>query len=338
MSAKTLIKDIQAQKIAPIYYLHGEEAYFLDRVVETLDQPGVVLQAHERDFNREVFYGPEIKASHILNACQSFPVMANRRLVILKEAHRFPKEEWEKLYGYFGRPVPSTVLVMLSNDRKVAIPAAGVKLIKKNGVALESRRLYDRDVLAWLQETLADSGFSYDPQLPSVLVNSLGTNIGHIENELEKMFLYLRATGQQELKQAFVFEMINVDKEFNVFELSSALAQRQNFRCHLIIDRLTRNTKINPSVLTIGALFRLFDGIAQVHRFQLRDPNAIKSQLGVNYFQAKDYLAGKQQYDIGRTYRNLAFIQEADLQLKGQTPTNMDEAHILKTLVWKLLS
>ncbi len=337
MSVDALTKEIQSGKILPVYVLYGEEDYLLDKIVHLIDTEGVVLQKSERDFNRQVLFGPETQASAVLNSCQSFPVMATRRLVILKEAHRMNKKEYDRLIPYLQRPVPSTVLVIVHKDKKAPFGKAGMEAATKHGRVLESKKLYERDVVAWTQSVLAASGIQYDQQLPSLLVTNLGTNLGLIENELEKMLLYLKATGQQQLSTDFMYSMINVDKEFNAFELVSALAQHQSYKAHMIIDRLTQNTKINPPILTINAMYRLFHSVALVHRFQLKDPNAIRTQLKANYYQALDYQAGSRHYNLARTYRNIGLIQEADLLLKGIKYTQMGEDHVLKTLVWKIL-
>lgn len=337
MSVDTTLREISQQKIAPIYLLFGEEDYFLDKVAEALDADGVVLHPHERDFNRQVLLGPETTTSAILNACQSFPVMAQRRLVILKEAHRMNKKEWEKLGPYLKQPVPSTVLVLLHKDRKSPVGKKLSEAILTNGRIVESRRMYERDVIQWTNGYLQQSGLSFDKGLPTILVTNLGTNPGLIENELEKMFLYLKATKQTALTNDFVYSMINVDKEFNSFELVNALAKKQGYRSHMIIDRLTQNTKINPPVLILNAIYRLFHSVALVHRFQLRDPNSIKHQLKVNYYQAQDYQSAAGHYNLAKTYRNISLIQQADLKVKGQIRTQMSQSHILKTLVMELL-
>lgn len=338
MSVDATLKEIASQKIAPLYFLYGEEDYFLDKVADALDTEGVVLQAHERDFNREVLMGPETTSSTILNACQSFPVMAQRRMVILKEAHRMNKKEWERLGPYLSKPVPSTVLVILHKDRKLPVGKKIADAMKKHGRVVESKRMYERDVINWVQGYLQSSGLSFDKGLPAILVTNLGTNPGLIENELEKIYLYLKATKQTTLTNEFVYSMINVDKEFNAFELVNALAKKQNYRSHMIIDRLTQNTKINPPVLILNAIYRLFHSVALVHRFQLRDPNSIKHQLRVNYFQAQDYQAASNNFNIARTYRNISLVQRADLMVKGQIRTQMGQAHIMKTLVMDLLA
>lgn len=338
MTFDQISKQIQQGKYAPIYYLHGPEGYFIDKLVNALDAEGAVLQSGEASFNREVFFGPDTTASKVLNACRSFPMMAQRRLIILKEAHRMNKDEVKKLVSYLKDPVASTVFVMVFKDPRVGVPKAGVEAIKTKGIDFHAKKMYERDVNRWLQGFIQQSGFEADGSIPGILTTNLGTNLNLIENELDKMFIYLKATKQTALKQDFVYQMINVDKQFNVFELVHALGGRQRYKAHMIIDRLTQNAKINPPVLIVGNLFRFFHMVALVHRHQLRDVNAIKNKLGVNYYQAQDYAAAARNYNRAQVYRNIGHIEQVDLSIKGQMPTNLSARHLLKTLVWQLLN
>jgi DNA polymerase-3 subunit delta len=338
MSFAKILADIEAKKFKPLYHLHGEESWFIDKIVKALDSPGVVLQPGEEAFNRVVLYGPDTNISQIVNECRSFPMMSQYRLVILKEAHRLNKAHLEKLVSYIQQPVASTIFVMVFKDKRVALPKAGAAAAKKIGVDFHAKKLYEKDVQAVVQEMLSSSGMEVDNGVAAIMVANLGLNLPLIENELEKMLIYLKASKQNKLSQAFVYEMINVDKEFNVFELINALSNRQIYKAHMIIDRLTQNTKINPPTVVVSNLFRFFHNIALVHKYRFRDPNSVKSALGVNYFQAKDYIAGSQAFNLARTYRNLGYIEETDRMLKGLIPTDMSDRHILKTLVWKVLS
>jgi len=338
MTYPDILKQIKSRKFAPIYYLHGEESFLIDKIYTALDEEGVVLDAGSRDFNRELFFGPETKANQILNACRSFPVMAQHRLVILKEAHRMSSKELELLTPYLKKPVPSTVLVLLFKDRRSALPKTGSQAAGKNGVNFHAKKLYDRDVMRWVDMIIQEAGYETDPEVAGTLVTNLGLDLGLIENELGKMFIFLKATGQTHLKKDFVYQMINVDKTFNAFELVHALSQKQAYRSHMIINRLTQNLKVNPPTVIVSSLFRFFHHVALVHRHKLRDPNSVKHQLGVNYFQAKDCISGARYYPLPTVYRNIGLIEAVDLKLKGQIRTDLGADHHLKTLVWQLLA
>ncbi|MEL6673129.1 MAG: DNA polymerase III subunit delta [Bacteroidota bacterium] len=338
MAYAKILSDISQGKLKPVYYLHGAESFFIDKIVQKLDEDGVVLTEGEKAFNRTVLYGADASIASLMNACRSFPVMANRKLVILKEAHRFPKTDWPKFVSYLEQPVPSTILVLVFRDPKVGLPKAAATAAKKHGEDFFAKKMYDRDVQQWISGHIQDAGFQAAPEVSGILTSNLGTNIGLISNELEKMFIALKASQQTKLSKDLVYDMINVDKQFNSFELVGALAEKNRVKAHMIVDKLTQNVKINPPILTLSSLYNFFHHISLVHRFKLRDPNSIKHQFGVNYFQAKDYAAGSARYSVQQTHRNLSYLREADLMLKGVKPTLMDESHILKTLVWKLLS
>ncbi|MFK7969890.1 MAG: DNA polymerase III subunit delta [Bacteroidia bacterium] len=336
-SFSALKKQVESGQFAPVYYLHGPESWFIDTLASTVEAHA--LQPGEDSFNKEVLFGAETTANAVMTACRSFPMMASRRLVMLKEAHRLPKAEWTKLVKYFSKPVATTVLVIVHKSDKGGAGKKGATTLEKaGGVVFESKKLYERDLKAWLSTFIQSKGIQADPQVPDILVTNLGTSVGHVVNELEKLLIPLQAQNQTQLTREAVFEAIDIDKDFNVFELISALGIRQVNQAHLIVDRLTQNAKTNPPVLIVGGLFRYFDQIAKVYASGLNDANAIRKNLGMNFFQARDALNGRRNYSLGIVYRNITYIQEADLQIKGQIPSQMGTGHILKTLVWKLLN
>jgi DNA polymerase-3 subunit delta len=336
MTFAEIIQEVQAQKFAPVYYFHGEETWFLDKLSAAVERNA--LSESETAFNKEVFYGAEAQAHQVLNACQSFPMMAARRLVMVKEAQKMGKPELEKLKGYLQKPVPTTVLVLVFKGKNAGLPKAAAQGAAQNGIAYQAKKMYERDVRKWTADHIKASGFTTESGIPDILVDNLGLNIHLIENELEKMFIHLRAEKSEKLGRDLVFETINIDKEFNIFELRSAISARNVQRAHLIMDRLTRNTKTNPSILTLGNLFRFFENLMTVFALKLADPNAIKEKLGVNWYEAQDYKAARDRYHKGKVKQILSDLMEADLMLKGMIPTLMDERHIMKTLVWKILS
>ncbi|MEM6263141.1 MAG: DNA polymerase III subunit delta [Bacteroidota bacterium] len=330
-------RQVKKQEFAPVYYLYGEETYFIDKLAHQLEHG--VLDPTEEAFNKEVFFGPETTASKVLNACRSFPMMATRRLVMLKEGQRMDKREVEKLGNYFKAPAPTTVFVMLFKGKKGLLPRKFEKVVaEKGGVLFHAKKMYERDVRNWLTGYLQDLEVEVESGIADLLIGNLGTNLNLIENEIGKMVVYLQATGQPTLTKDYVHEVIGIDKEFNVFELINALGLRQASRAHLIIDRLTQNPKNNPPVLIVSNLFRYFDNVARVYDQKLNDPRAIQQSLKANWFQANDYLSGRKNYNLSAVYRNLGYIQQADMKIKGITPTLMPPQHTLKTLIWQLLS
>lgn len=335
MGTEEIIDKIRQGNPEKVYYLHGEEEYLIDSIVEALDTH--VLNEGEKAFNREVFYGTDNQVGQVLNACRSFPVMAQRRLIILKEAQKVNKQDWSLLESYLQQPVASSVLALVFKGKNMGLPKSMEKAFPKAGVNFFAKKMYDRDVQVWVGKYLEKQGYKYDPEIPQILTTNLGINLNLIENELKKIFLFLQANQQSQLKKDLVYEMINVDKSFNVFELIHSLSTGDTYQAHMIMDRLTQNAKTHPPVLVLSNLFRFFHHLALVHTYRLKDPNSIKHQLKVNYFQAKDYASATRVFSLSKTYRNIRLVQAADMQLKGRVPTLMSSRHILKTLLWQLI-
>jgi len=336
MTFKQITQEIEKNKFAPVYHLYGEEPWFIDQIVNLLDEK--VVSKGQAAFNRSVFYGADAKAGKVINACKSFPVMAKHRIVFLKEAQKMHKKSLELIVKYVNRPVPTTVFVMTFKGKNAKLPKGGIKGAKKHGVDFFSKRMYEKDVIRWTEAFIREEGYTIANNIPGILVSNLGTDIGLISNELQKIFIYLKATQQKQLKADTLYEMINLDKKFNVFELIKALSKKEVYQCHLIMDRLTQNEKLTPPILTINSLFRFFHNLAMIFSLRISDPNDIKSALKMNWYAAQDYATARTNFSRQIVYRNLGHILDADLMLKGIIPTQMGSAHILKTLMWQLLN
>ncbi len=329
-------KNIAKKTFSPIYYLYGEETYFTDKLIHLIDEH--VLSQGERDFNAEIFYGGECSIGQILNACKSFPLMADRRLVIVKEAQSLGKKEWEKMLSYFQKPSKTTVLALGFKGKEGKLDKAAMKAIEANGVSVESKRMYDKDIRNWTTLHIADSGYEAEAGVVDVIVDYLGTNLGFIENELDKIFIVLSAHKQKKITKGLVYEMINIDKEFNVFELRKALSKKDVYQSQMIAYRLAATSKQNPLIVIISTLFRFFDNLLILFSKKAIDVKSIQTEIGANWFEAQDYAEARKRYNIGAVQRNIQYLLEADLTLKGMIPSDMEEDHILKTLVWKIVS
>jgi DNA polymerase-3 subunit delta len=336
MEFEKLKKDIETQRFAPIYYLGGTEPYYVDKLSKLLEEK--VLNPGEEAFNKSVLYGADAKGSRLLGELRSFPMMANRRLVILKEAQSLGKGEWDVLQTYLENPVNSTVFVMTFKGKDLDARTKTYKSIEKNGVVFKSKALYDNQIPAWLQDYCLTKGYQLAPEAQRILATYLGTNLALIESELEKIFLYMAGDNNRRISQEIVFEMINVDKEFNVFELMNSLGARDHAKSHWIINHMMRNVKENPPVLIVFQLFQFFSKLLRCHSRKLTKEQDIAAELKIHPFVAKQYVEAVRSYSSRDLYRNLTFILEADLFLKGVQSTHMSDEHVMKTLIYKLLN
>lgn len=336
MDFEKLKKDISTGNFARMYYLGGNEPYFIDKLSRLLENS--VLNPGEETFNKAVVYGADAKAGKLLGELRSFPMMANRRLVMLKEAQRMPKGEWDKLLPYLENPVESTVFVMTFKGKDMDGRSKAYKSLEKNGVVFKSKGLYDNQIPAWIQKYVDGKGYKLAPEALRVLSAYLGTNLGLIESELEKIFIYMKGDQTQEITTSVVYEMINVDKDFNVFELMNSIGRRDHARSHFIINQMMRNVKDNPPVLIVFQLFQFFSRLKRVQSRKLSSDFDIARELRIAKFIARQYAEALRNFSGRDLYRNLTYILEADLYLKGIQGTHMSAEHVMKTLVYKLLN
>ncbi|MEM0996578.1 MAG: DNA polymerase III subunit delta [Bacteroidota bacterium] len=337
MDFENLKKDIEKGKFAPVYYLGGKEPYFVDKLSKALEKHA--LTPDQEAFNKAVLYGADAKAGKLLGEVRSFPsMMAPRRLVMLKEAQKFDKREWEKLVPYLENPVASTVFVMTFKGKELDQRTKAFKAIQKNGVVFKGKPVYDNQVGRWMQNYTKSKGYKLEPQTLPILTAYLGTNLGLIESELEKIFIYLNGDTSQPITPAIVYEMINIDKDYNVFELMNSLGVRDHSKSHFIVNQMMRNIKDNPPVLIVFQLFQFFSRILRVQSKKLRNEGEIGRELGIPSFVARQYAIAARNYTNRDLYRNLTYVLEADLFLKGVQGTHMSAEHVMKTLVYKVLN
>jgi DNA polymerase III subunit delta len=336
MDFEAIRKDIEKQKFAPVYYLGGTEPYYVDKLCKLLEDK--VLNPGEDAFNKSVIYGADTKAPKLLNELRSFPMMANRRLVILKEAQSLGKNEWDAMQGYFDNPVASTVFVMTFKGKELDGRSKTFKSIEKNGIVFKSKALYDNQIPAWIDAYCHAKGYKLAPEAQRILSTYLGTNLALIESELEKIFLYLAGDQAKQITQEVVFEMINVDKEFNVFELINSIGVREHGKSHWIISHMMRNVKDNPPILIVFQLFQFFSKLLRLNSRKLTKDQDVANELKIHPFLAKGYVEALRKYNARDLYRNLTYVLEADLFLKGVQGTHMSDEHVMKTLVYKLLN
>lgn len=202
MEFEKLKKDIEAQKFAPIYYLGGTEPYYVDKLSRLLEEK--VLGPGEDAFNKSVMYGADTKAPRLLGELRSFPMMANRRLVMLKEAQALNKGEWDSLQPYLDNPVSSTIFVMTFKGKELDARTKTYKSIEKNGVVFKSKALYDNQVPAWIHDYCSSKGYQLAPEAQRILATYLGTNLALIESELEKIFLYMATDASKRDRKSVV--------------------------------------------------------------------------------------------------------------------------------------
>ena len=331
--AKKIIKEIRAKNYHPIYFLMGEEPYFIDVISDYIQNN--VLEEHERDFNQTIVYGKDTSVDEIVSASKRFPMMAEHQVVIVKEAQHLTKTI-DHLESYAENPLKSTILVFCYKYKKLDKRKKVSKLLAKNGLVFESKKLYENQIGNFIDRVMTSKGYAIEPKASFMLAEFLGTDLGKISNELEKLQLILPKGTTVTPK--VVEENIGISKDFNVFELNGALGNKNVLKAQRICTYFTQNTKAYPLPMIIPQLFNFFSKVMQYHGLTDKNKNAVASELKVNPFFVKDYVVAAGNYPMKKVSYIIEKILDADLKSKGVGATPLAQRDILKELMVQILN
>ncbi len=326
---KQIINDIQQGKIAPIYFLMGEEPYYIDGISDFIEDS--VLSEEERSFNQIVLYGRDVSIDDIISNAKRYPMMAERQVVIVKEAQELSRTI-ENLLPYVENPQPTTVLVICYKYKKLDARKKLSKTIQKQGVLFESKKLYENQVPDWIRRVLFGRGYTITPKAAQMLTEFLGNDLGKVNNELQKLQLILPKGSQ--ITPQLVEENIGISKDFNNFELQNAIGERNMKKAFTIVQYFGQNPKNHPIVMTIALLYSFFSKLLKYHG--LKNPAHAAKELGVNPYFIKDYEAAARNYPMKKVSRIISFIRETDLKSKGVGAANVPQGDLLKELLVKI--
>jgi DNA polymerase III subunit delta len=337
MSYSKIKADIIGGKYAPIYFFYGEESFYIDKLTRLLETQ--VLDEGMRSFNQDVVYGSEMTGGKILSLVRSYPVMSNYRVVMFKEAQKLKKDEWEKLVTYFKEPAPTTILVIAYKDKKPdgRTKFASSLLSNKSVVSLECKPLYENKMGEFIHNLLKEYDLEADADAVQMLIDAYGTNLSLIDKEIEKLQIQLQFYKKKRITQAFLYDYINLDREFNIYELEDAVAQRNVFKAHQVMDHMTRTPKENPPVVIVSQLYKLFSKLALCKYKNAEHENDIATVLSIHPFVARKFKVGLRNYSQTRMRDNIMYIAEADMKIKGVNSGWMDNEHHMKTLLNQLI-
>jgi len=339
MTADDILKDLKNRKYKPLYLLHGDEPYFIDQVSNFVEDD--LLSEAERGFNQTVLYGKDTDVMTVLNAAKRYPMMAEYQVVLVKEAQdmKWGRDDDDKktinpLLSYLENPLPSTILVFCYKYGKFDKRKKTYKAIEKNGVVFESATLYDNKIPSWIEGFVAGKGYKIDQQASAMMAEYLGNDLSKIANELEK--LMLNVSAGQTITMQHVQDNIGISKEYNVFELQSALSRKDPFKVNQIINYFEANPKANPIVLVLGNLNNFFSKVLLYHYAKDKSPQSLARELGVNPYFIKDYELAARSYNYGKSMQIISLLREYDLKSKG-VDSNAGPGELMKELMFKIL-
>jgi DNA polymerase-3 subunit delta len=339
MTIENILADIKKRAFKPVYFLHGEESYYIDFIADLLEK--VVLTEAEKGFNQTILYGKEVDMLTIISTAKRYPMMSDFQLVIVKEAQniKFGKgdtKDADPFASYLENPLKSTVLVFChkygSLDKRLKI----AKAIEKNGVLFESKKLYDNQVSEWAMNFVGTKGFKLDTKAGAMVAEYLGNDLSKVANELEKVMINMG--DRKTITMDDIQKNVGISKEYNTFEFNTAIAKRDVLKANKIVDYFAANKKENPLVVTIGQLNTYFSKIFTYYYLADKSKSNIASALKINPYFVQEYEQAAKNYNFDKTCQVISLLREYDLKSKGVDSTgNTDEGELLKELVWKIL-
>ena len=323
-----IVNDIKNRNIKPIYFLMGEEPYYIDKLSEYIEQN--ILTEDEKGFNQTVLYGRDASIEDIVSTAKRYPMMAERQVVIVKEAQDLAKTI-DNLENYAENPMPSTVLVICYKYKTLDKRKKLVKLIAKNGLVFESKKLYENQIGDWIKRVLQGKEYTIEPKATLMLVEFLGNDLNKINNELEKLKIVLPKGTQITAKH--IEDNIGFSKNFNVFELQNALGSRNQLKAYQIVQYFADNPKDNPMVVTTSLVFSFFVKLLKYHGLKDKNPKNVAAALGVNPFFLKDYDIALKNYPMKKVSAIVATLRDIDVKSKGVGANALPNSDLLKEML-----
>ncbi|HMG67510.1 MAG TPA: DNA polymerase III subunit delta, partial [Chitinophagaceae bacterium] len=315
-----------------IYWLEGEEEYFIDKVMEYAERK--ILSESETGFNLMVFYGKDADWPAIINACRRYPMFAQRQVVLLKEAQQM--RDIEKLEAYIEHPLNSTVFVVSYKEKKVDGRTRLAKLLKEKGVVLSTKKLYDNQLPEWTEELVNSKDHTISQKALVLLVDHIGNDLSRIDNEIDKILINL--ADRKTITEEDVEKYVGVSKDFNVFELQAALATKNLSRAIQIIQYFEANPKAAPIQFILPSLYGFFSKVFMVYGLNSRDEKIVAASLSINSFFVKDYLRAANTYSYPEIEKIMLLLSEYNLKSIGINNTGIPDASLLKEMAVKMIA
>lgn len=330
-SLGNILSDLKKRIFSPVYFLYGEEPYFIDLISGYIEDN--VLSEQEKEFNQTIVYGKDTDAAGIIGSARRYPMMSSHQVLIVKEAQDVPDPEG--LLNYLQNPVPTTILVLCYKYGRIDKRKSFYKALEKAGVVFESAPLYDNRIPDWIAGYAGEHGYRITPKAAALLGEFVGNELSKIVNELTKLFINLPAGS--EINEDTIERNIGISKDFNVFELQKALGKKDVYKANLIIRYFAANPKENPLVKIIPGLYSYFTKVLIYHYLPDKSRNAAAAALGVIPFFVSDYQLAAKNYPVPKLVSLISCLREYDLKAKGVDNVSATDGELMKEMVYRIL-
>ena len=330
-SINQLFSEIKENKLAPIYFLMGEETYYIDLISDYIESH--VLTEQEKGFNQVILYGKDVSVQDIISHAKRYPMMADRQVVIVKEAQNLSKTI-DQLIDYVKNPQTSTVLVFKYKYKTLDKRKALYKSLFKSAVLFDSKRIYEDKVPSWIQNFLKSKSVAITPKAALMLTEFLGNDLSKIVNELNKLIIVIGTNNQ--ITPELVEQNIGISKDFNNFELQKSLGNLDHKKAYKIVNYFAQNPKQHPFVLTISILYMYFTKLMKLHTVGVKNPTMLSKTLGVNPYFINEYIAVSKNFPMKRISGVLETLRIYDLKSKG-VDSNISHKDLYNELIYNIL-
>ena len=335
---KKIWSDLKAGKYAPVYFLQGEESFYIDLISNYIEAHA--LSEAEKGFNQVILYGKDVTMAAVLTNARRFPMMAERQVVIVKEAQDIQdlnKEIGPKLLlDYLTKQVPSTILVFCHKHKSLDKRRELGKKVDQYAVMLNTKKMYDNQLPEFVYEYMKEKKIQVDDRAVQVLCEYVGNDLHRLANEIDKLIISLPSGGSISVDQ--VMNQVGVSKEYNIFELQKAILQRDSLLANKIVNYFESNTKKNPMIPVVAFLYSFFSKLLMATQVADKSEKGLASELKVSPYAVRDYTLALRQYPQVKIIDNIAALKDADLKLKGVNTGSADEGQIFRELVWRIMN
>lgn len=328
------MRELMEGKFRPVYYLHGEESYYIDKISDYIAEHA--LQPEERDFNQTILFGSDVSASQIADTCRRYPMMAERQVVIVKEAQNL--KNTEALEKYLKQPMQTTVLVMCHKNGKIdGRKREYVKAIQQVGILFESSKLRERDLPVFIEKYLKQKDVSIDPKSTQLIADAIGADLSRLTSELDKVLISLPEESRRVTPQV-VEDQIGVSKDFNSFELRDAIVNRNVFKANQIMNYFDKNPKAGSIYSFLPMMFNYFQNLMLAYYSPQKTQEGVAGWLELRSpWAAKDYMTGMRNYSGIKVMQIIQKIREIDAKSKGLDNPNTPPEELMKELIFFIL-
>ncbi|HEY4151201.1 MAG TPA: DNA polymerase III subunit delta [Chitinophagaceae bacterium] len=331
MTVEKIINDWKKNNFKPVYWLEGEEDYYIDQVMQYAEHK--ILTEAEMGFNLSVFYGKDANWADVVNACMRYPMFAERQVVLLKEAQQM--RDIDKLEPYIEHPLSSTVFVVSYKEKKVDGRSRLAKLLKEKGELLSTKKMYESQLPEWTGGLVESKGYSMSSKAVMLLIEHIGNDLSRISNEIDKLVINLGA--RKTITEDDIELYIGVSKEYNAFELQDALAKKDLGKAIRIIQFFESNPKAAPIQLVLPSIYNYFSKVFSLFGMSDKSENAVRPLFYNNIFAARQALATMGNYGYEGVERVLLLLHEYNLKSVGVNDTGTADASLLKELAAKMV-